>query len=143
MEMSGRSCAIRLPIVPSPHPISGTEARCGICAASISARTLVRRSKTSAWCQRPIQESGQGGGREVCGGAAILFQVVVADVGAAADSQHAQKKRSKNRLHAEKQPHGPEKNLANLEERAEAADRPLPGDPGATSQACKKQSATE
>src|SRR6266404_2905780 len=58
----------------------------------------------------PAPDPGKRPGGLRCGG--HLFQVVVANVGAAADSQHAQKKRSKNHLHAEKQPHGPEKNLA-------------------------------
>jgi len=48
---------------------------------------------------------GRPGGLR-CGG--HLFQVVVANIGAAADAQHAQEKRSKNHLHAEKQPHRPE-----------------------------------
>src|SRR5216684_6972862 len=83
----------------------------------------------------PAADPGKRPGGLRCGG--HLFQVVVANVGAAADAQHAQKKRSKNHLHAEEQPHGPEKDLANLKERAETAGSPLPGDPGATSQACK------
>jgi len=124
---------MRLPIVPSPQPISRTEARCGICAASISARTRVRRSNTNAWCQRPIQESGQEGGREVCGWSGHLFQVVVRQCRCRADSQHDSEKRSKNHLHPEKQPHGPEKNLANLEEwplHRRPPGRPLGGFPG-------------
>src|SRR6267378_283486 len=89
----------------------------------------------------PAADPGKRPGGLRCGG--HLFQVVVANVGAAADAQHAQKKRSKNHLHAEEHPHGPEKDLANLKERTESAGSPLPGDPGATSQACKKQKASE
>jgi hypothetical protein len=42
------------------------------------------------------------------------MQIVIADVRAAADAEHAEKKRSERDLRTDEQPHGPKQNLANL-----------------------------
>src|SRR5438067_1814978 len=54
------------------------------------------------------------------------IQIVIANVGAAADAQHAQKKRRENDLHSEEQPHRPEEHLPDLLQRTESARCPLP-----------------
>jgi hypothetical protein len=47
-DKSGESLVIKFPMVPSPQPISSTEARCGISPASNSDRTRVRRPNMKA-----------------------------------------------------------------------------------------------
>src|SRR4029077_9344226 len=71
-------------------------------------------------------------------GVGHLFEVVVADVRAAADAEHAQEKRSKDNLQSQEQTHGPQKDLPNLRQGAESAGHPLPGNPSATRQPGKK-----
>lgn len=59
------------------------------------------------------------------------LEFVVADVGFAADSKHAQEKGREDDLYAEKEPHGPEKDLAYFEEITKTTGSPFPGNPGA------------
>jgi len=99
-----------------------TEARCGICAQASQPDTRAA-FETSAWCQRPDPGKRPGRAAVVCG----HYFNRSRQLGAAADPQHAQKKRSKNHLHAEKQ-HMDQKNLANFKERTETAAGPAPGD---------------
>src|SRR5258708_37993268 len=57
----------------------------------------------------------------------LLVILVVANISAAADSQHAQEKRRENCLHAQEQPHGPEQDFPqSFLERPETSGSPLP-----------------
>src|SRR5258708_40266991 len=67
----------------------------------------------------------------------LLMILVVPNIRAAADSQHAQEKRRENRLNSQEQPHGPEKYFAqSFLERAEAAGCPAPRNVRAARKAC-------
>src|SRR5882672_494931 len=57
----------------------------------------------------------------------LLVILVVANISAAADSQHAQEKRRENCLHAQEQPHGPEQDFPqSFLKRPETSGSPLP-----------------
>src|SRR5882724_5167891 len=129
--MSGLRAAIKLAIVPSPQPMSKIDAPLGICAASTSASTRARRPETSVRCQWPSQERVPEVGEKLMNvrPARPSFQVVVANVSAAAGPQHAEKNRAKHNLHTQKQPHRPEQHPAGLIQRTKIAGGPMPGNP--------------
>src|SRR5207302_6623397 len=138
--MSGRSSAMRLAMEQSPHPTSSSDAPCGICAANGSTSTRVRLCKTNARCHRLIQLSGQ----EVCEDATIYLSLfVVAHECAAANAQHAQKKGAKDCLQSKEQPHGPEKDLSHLMERAKTSNCPFPRNPSTSSKSGKKKGSSQ
>src|ERR1700746_790021 len=68
-----------------------------------------------------------------------LMQIVIADIRAAADAKHAEKKRSERDRHTDEQPHGPKQNLSNLVQRPKPAGGPLPRNPRATGESCEKK----
>src|SRR5712664_1690649 len=59
MVTSGRICATKLAIVPSPQPTSSIEECSGIRAANISESTRTRRENTKLSCQRLICDKAQ------------------------------------------------------------------------------------
>src|SRR5437868_13193134 len=71
------------------------------------------------------------------------IQIVIADVGAAADAQHAQKKRRENNLHSKEQPHRPEEHLPDLLQRTESASGPIPCNICTSRQSAQKQQTAE
>src|SRR5271170_2481708 len=69
----------------------------------------------------------------------VAFQFVVADISIPADSQHAQKERGENQLHAKKKPQRPEQHRANFVQRPKIAAGPLREDPGVAGEAYKRK----
>src|SRR5206468_7235915 len=53
-------------------------------------------------------------------------EIVVSNVRAAADAQHAKEERRKDNLHSQEQPHRPEQYFPHLLQRPKSARRPLP-----------------
>src|SRR5258707_1186090 len=145
---SGLLAAISAPTVPSPHPMSNTEAFSGSSADNISASTRTLLSNTSQRCPLAIHDSNAESecefiSRHEPGPFVLSFQFVISDIRSAANSQHAQEKRSENSLQAQKQPHGPEQYLPNLRQRAKSTGDPLPCHPRAARQPGKKQHAAQ
>src|SRR3974390_3379155 len=72
-----------------------------------------------------------------------LLQVVVANIGFAADAQHAEEERRKDDLDAKEQPHGPEQDLPDLIERPKITGDPLPGNPRASEKTDQEHDGTK
>src|SRR5271166_1147181 len=122
-------------MVPSPHPTSSSVEAAGSMAARCSASTTIRRRWTSCPCALPTSWILR---------LPLIAPLIVANIGTATDAKHAEEEGGKNHLHAEKHPHGPEKNCAqSFIERAEAAGCPLPCYPDASGEAGKEENAAE